>query len=828
VGDIFLYRKERALELFFAVLYNQRTGDYTITIQEQGHLSLSAGVRIMISLTGRFLVRRCCIGNFIARVQGPKQSGCSLLLNLDRRGGKKALRTLLLSALFFTISLYALPSPARDAYLHHDLKVILLPAEHRIAVADSITLPNESRHSISFTLHAGLKPTSPTPGVRIVKRAKERGSVPLVSYNIVLPPGARTFALAYNGLIHHRIAPYGKEQARGYKETPGIISAEGVVLSRASAWYPDFGPGLVTFDLTVNLPPDWDAVSQGERAVHVQGRNAAVVTWRSPEPQDEILIVAARFFEYTGPSYSIATMAFLRSPDEALANKYLTATKRYLEMYNSLIGPYPYWKFALVENFWETGYGMPSFTLLGPTIIRLPFIITTSYPHEILHNWWGNGVFVDYETGNWSEGLTAYLSDHLMQELAGTGSDYRLNTLQKYTDYVFGSRDFPLSQFHSRHSSLSEAIGYGKSLMFFHMLRLELGDDAFTRGLREFYKQYKFRFAAFTSIRTCFEQVSGRDLQTEFEQWVSRAGAPMLQLGTVSVKERGDQYFLTIMMKQVQPGSVYRLHIPVAVTMEGRDQALQTFIDMSTREQEMTVTVPARPLRLDVDPEFDLFRRLDREEIPPAISQALGAKKMLVILPSRAGKGLLQAYQNFAKSLAKSGPDDVEVSLDSAIDALPQDRTVTILGWENLYLEKVVSSTAPYGVELTSQSLRIGQTEVRRTDHSIVLTARHRHTSDIALLFVATDLAGALPGLGRKLPHYHKYSYLAFEGQGPENIVKGRWPVIHSPMTVFLPDEKGAVVKGAMGKLARREPLATLAPSVSVTSNDHGAPVKEH
>ena len=62
----------------------------------------------------------------------------------------------------------------------------------------------------------------------------------------------------------------------------------------------------------------------------------------------------------------------------------------------AFIGPYPYDKFALVENFWETGYGMPSFTLLGPEIIRFPFILHSSFPHEILHNWWGNSVFVDY------------------------------------------------------------------------------------------------------------------------------------------------------------------------------------------------------------------------------------------------------------------------------------------------------------------------------------------------------------------------------------------------------------------------------------------------
>jgi aminopeptidase N len=112
-------------------------------------------------------------------------------------------------------------------------------------------------------------------------------------------------------------------------------------------------------------------------------------------------------------------MVFLRQPDEQLAGRYLEATARYLAMYEKLLGPYPYGKFALVENFWETGYGMPSFTLLGPRVLRLPFILHSSYPHEILHNWWGNGVFPDYGQGNWAEGLTAYLADHLLGSSRG-------------------------------------------------------------------------------------------------------------------------------------------------------------------------------------------------------------------------------------------------------------------------------------------------------------------------------------------------------------------------------------------------------------------------
>ena len=96
------------------------------------------------------------------------------------------------------------------------------------------------------------------------------------------------------------------------------------------------------------------------------------------------------------------------------------------QMYRELVGAYPYSKFAVVENFWESGLGMPSFTLLGPRVIRLPFVWKSSLPHEIAHNWWGNGVFVDMRRGNWSEGLTAYLADHLIKEQRGQRPEHQV------------------------------------------------------------------------------------------------------------------------------------------------------------------------------------------------------------------------------------------------------------------------------------------------------------------------------------------------------------------------------------------------------------------
>ena len=711
-----------------------------------------------------------------------------------------------LFVILFLLALFPFSVSASDL-VHHDITVTLHPDEHRLTATDAITLPKDFAREIIFTLHAGLKPSSPSPAVRIIKQADIPGDLPLEQFKAIVPPGLHAFTISYEGSIHHPI-DRSSEQMNGTRNTPGLISADGVYLSASSHWYPEFGPGLMTFDLEVRLPAAWDVVSQGERMAHDRGGSLTFVRWSSPEPQDEIFLIAAQFTVYTRHSAGITAMAFLRTPDEDLATRYLDATVRYITMYSSLIGPYPYKKFALVENFWETGFGMPSFTLLGPTVVRLPFIIDTSYPHEVLHNWWGNSVYPDYMTGNWSEGLTAYLADHLMKEQQNAGAEYRMNTLQKYADYVREGRDFPLTAFRSRHSSSSEAIGYGKALMFFHMLRRELGDETFVLGLRDFYQKNKYRTASFDDLAASFSAISGKNLSDRFAQWVTRTGAPQLRISHPAVIADKDGFLLSAMLEQTQPEDAYVLQVPVAVTLEGQEQAFQSVVEMTGRRTEMKLRVTSRPLRLDIDPEFDLFRRLDRGEIPPAISQALGAKKMLVLLPSSAGKKLLDAYRGFSRTLAQSGPDDVEVKLDSEISQLSADRAIVVLGWENRFFKTMPTLFAGYDVALSKQSARIEGTGIAAPGHSFVLTARHPKNPDLALMFIATDLPGALTGLGRKLPHYHKYSYLAFEGPEPANIAKGRWQVNDSPMTIFIPSAAGKIKKVVRGKLVQREPLA--------------------
>ncbi len=716
--------------------------------------------------------------------------------------------------------------------VNHDIKIKLHPDDHRVEIVNKITLSTVSTETglFYFTLHQGLKPEILDKAV-ILRRSfgaeagkffsnypvLKHSNIAMELFEVKLPSGTNQFTLKYAGEIFHPVEEYGEEYARSFSASPGIVSPQGVFLSGSSFWYPYFVDELVTFRMEVELPKGWSSVSQGVREEHDTGEDFRRDIWMTDKPQEEIYLISSEFTEYGQAAGAVDAMAFLRQPDQQLAQKYLDTTAQYLEMYRKLLGPYPYSKFALVENFWETGYGMPSFTLLGPRVIRFPFILHSSYPHEILHNWWGNGVYTDYERGNWAEGLTTYLADHLIKEQRGAAVEYRRSVLQKYTNYVTvnKNRDFPLTEFRSRHSSATEAVGYGKTMMLFHMLRQQLGDQAFIKVLHQFYRKYKFKVASFEDVGTVFNNVTDEPLEPLFEQWVKKVGAPSLRVHQAIAKPQGDGYVLSAIIEQTQEAEPYRLKLPIAIHINGVANAYQTSIDVNTKQYNLELNFPMRPVRLDVDPEFDVFRTLDHSETPPAMSQIFGAEEVLVVLPAAAYESIRRGYHDLAKGWQKGRNVNMVIKLDSELDELPADRAVWLFGWENSFRPMMKNVLSDYDFADKRDTVHVEDTELKRDQHSVVIMGRHPSNNTHALAWLATDNVAAMPGLGRKLPHYNKYSYLGFTGDEPANVFKGQWPVVNSPMSIAISQEDGKKVEPTVAKLTPRSALAQLPPVFS-------------
>ncbi len=662
--------------------------------------------------------------------------------------------------------------------VHHDLRVTLHPDAGRIEVEDRLDLPADVPRELELSLHAGFEPATPTPGVELERRGTHHRGVPSTRYRVTLPGGRRAFTLRYSG----RIVNPPVTGPRGRQSTPGHLSSEGVYLDPGSRWYPRLGARNVTFTLRVSRPPDWRTISQGAALGQAEGDG-----WREDRPQRGIYLAGGPLHAYERATPAAHAAAYLRAPEPELAERYLEATARHLTFYSRLIGDYPYAKFAAVENFFESGFGLPSFTLLGPRVIRLPFIVETSYPHELVHNWWGNGVYIDPDGGNWSEGLTTYLADHLLAERRAEGAAFRRQLLRKYADYVDEHREVPLARFRARHGEASQAIGYSKGAMLFHMLRRRLGDETFLEGLRRFYEAHRFRRAGFDDLQQTFEAVSGRALGTFFDQWLQRPGAPRLELVRARAQRAGAGYRLRAVVRQRQRRGHYEIRVPVAVWTEDGDAPIEATLEMSDNRHLLERTLAARPLRIAVDPRFDVFRRLDPRELPPAFGALYGARRAVFVLPGAAPASVRAAYRELAEAWAS---DDDRIVTDATLETLPDDRAVWLLGWDNRFRGQLARSleTAPFALD--AESVRIDGARYTPDAHTVAVSARRGRRP---LAWVAVASAQAVPAVARKLPHYDGESYVVFRGAPPRRVTRGRWPVTDSPLVIELAPRERAV-----------------------------------
>lgn len=679
--------------------------------------------------------------------------------------------------------------------IQHKLSVNININDHLIEVIDDILIPNDyllANPDLMFSLNSNLKVYSPdekTVIQEIPEKENKDTRVPVKTYSIQVAGNSGKdiiISIAYSGLINDDITTGAAEYARGFSETSGIISEKGIYLAGSTQWVPKFrNVELFSFFLEVKIDKEWSIVSQGSRTINKITEGKKRIRYESPEPMDEIYLIGGKWTEYSIPTGRVLFQAFLRTPDEKLANKYLGATQGYLSMYEKMIGPYPFTKFALVENFWETGYGMPSFTLLGPKVIRFPWILYSSYPHELLHNYWGNSVYVDYETGNWCEGITVYMADHLLKEQQGQGAEYRQSTLQKYTDFVNPENDFPLNEFISRNNSAEEAVGYGKCMMMNNMLRTNFGDEVFLKAYSKFYHDYKFRKAGFSDIQTCFEEITGIDLSSFFKQWTQRPGAPSLELFKVGINKTSSSYELSFHINQSQPEEVFELDIPVYVYLDGETVVKSTSIHMNNKAQDYLLKFDKKPVRIEVDPMFQLFRRLDRNEVPTTLTQLFGAKNAAVILPSESPS--LENYKKMAeiwKITQEAQGKNLEIIFDNELQELPNNKSIWVFGFENKFYG-IAKIPENYFNQLSEEEK--STTQLLKSEGSLVYAIRNPGNAELTLGFAGSVQADAIEGLGRKLPHYGKYSYLGFKGTEPKNTLKGVFPTLGSPLNYPIP-----------------------------------------
>ncbi|MGQ0696040.1 MAG: M1 family metallopeptidase [Nitrospiraceae bacterium] len=552
---------------------------------------------------------------------------------------------LLLAVVFPGGGVAALSSPDRPTILNHDLIVELIPPSHGLVAKDQVELEIPPRTtSVAFTLAPTLQVDSivlralsiqgqqvrPDKVLSFTREQSPHLSAQHIVITLPAEHDARpTLVWSYRGVIND--PPKEPRHLRFVtpSETAGHIGPEGVYLSSESQWYPDIEGSLGAYRVTAQVPQDWTVVTQGRKIQEATAGGGATSTWVVQDRSEALTLVANKFVtksrEWKGQNGQLVELATYFFPDNAdLADEYLDATSKYLDRYVPMLGDYPFEKFAVVENFFASGLGMPSFTLLGSGSIKRHYVQPYALGHEIVHSWIGNSVFNRAGHGNWVEGLTTYLTNYYWHELsqdARQALEQRRLMMQGYSVYVTPEQDYPVAQFLRKNDERDNAIGYQKAALVFHLLRREIGDDSFWRGLKTFVSQFRNRTADWGSLEAVFSQESHQDLRWFFVQWVEQSGAPALSLGEISAhrvkKDDGrEAWQLTVQLQQT--GKPFRIAIPLVIIMK---ETMQTrWMAISHSENTAEFLLPHQPLWVKLDPDLMAFRRFARDQLPPMLN----------------------------------------------------------------------------------------------------------------------------------------------------------------------------------------------------------------
>ncbi len=717
---------------------------------------------------------------FIVNLIGTPFSCRRFLPDLIRRLVDSNYRQFPIVLLFLSLWLPLLSlAETAGAGVTHELAIRLDPENHRLFGRDRITLSEISTDQIIFT----LSPRAEIRHLTVNDTAAEHHI--LNNQVVVAAPPENTGASIQLQVDYTAVFDDSFPEAPANTDNPGfgvtgIIGKQGTFILSNAAWYPQFAETASKVSLTVDAPKGMVAVTSGRSAGRRTEKGRTLSFWEVNHPVEALALSAGPYIVTESDAAGIQVATYFLPETQPLSSRYIAAVKKYLKLYSELFGPYPFEKFAVVENFFPTGYGFPSYTLMGGRVLRLPFIIDVSLGHEIAHCWWGNGVRVDDASGNWSEGLTTYVADYLYKEKASASAaeSYRRQWLRDYATLVKEEADFPLSEFVSRTDRVTRVVGYDKSAMVFHMLRQMLGEKVFWGSLRDIYKAKLFQKISWEDFRLAFQQRAGHgpccNLEEFFVQWVNRAGAPQLALESVRRLKKEKEWRVTgsIVQRQTQ-----RFDIPVTLTIKTEQGVRAQQVSLHKARTAFHLNTQDRPTAVALDPDVNLFRRLFPEEIPAAINTLKGADSVWVVISKSAGEAGVETAQMLIRSLSLSA---VKIVREDDLQAADHR------GISRIYIGFPAHSsilTTPHDeVTLFSHGISIAEKSFSNASDTFfgVFQDPHHQGTVVGILYPVHSRFGPL--VARKATHYGKYSYLLFS-QG-ENVVKGVWSVTDSPLVV--------------------------------------------
>lgn len=398
--------------------------------------------------------------------------------------------------------------------------------------------------------------------------------------------------------------------------------------NRVHQWIPtlDHPSAKATASFTISAPQRYQVVANGKLLNTTAGASASL--WKFEEsraiPPYCMIVTVNEGAIINSPDQTITNLIYnVPQRDRDYAVKGFSSAAPALAFFNQTIAPYPYEKLALIIAETRFGGMENSSAIVFPNNLLaqrggeqmsarfgIPVRIENVVAHEIAHQWFGDSVTESTWADLWlSEGFATYFAGLFIEKYEGDTAfrEYMRDAAQQYLRYAKHNH-VPIHDTTTQDlMGLLNDNNYQKGAWVLHMLRTQLGDEAFFKGVRNYYNDHREANATTEDLRSALEKSSGKNLKEFFGRWIYGAGHPRYQLSWGSM-ERASKTSVVVRLNQLQEDEPFLDPVPIVFTVNGKPE-LRTIYPKG-KLTTTTIQLPGNPSSATIDPDDTLLKEV--------------------------------------------------------------------------------------------------------------------------------------------------------------------------------------------------------------------------
>ena len=299
-----------------------------------------------------------------------------------------------------------------------------------------------------------------------------------------------------------------------------------------------------------------------------------------------------------GQASDLADIHVLFLPGDTAWDENVAARRTHdaLRWLQGVFGPYPWPQLTNVHRLEGGGTEFPMLIMNGHAGESL---IVHETAHQYLHGILANN---EWREGWLDEGFASFVTSWYFEEKGQTQEQVWGRTMQALEQLTRSDSVQPVALPSAEYASprLYSAMTYTKPSAVFRMLRDVLGEETFRRVLRAYYERHRLKHVTGADFQRVAEEVSGRDLDWFFGQWIARTDWLDYAVAEARTEPAGGRWRTTVVVTRA--GEAW-----MPVTLKVGDATRR--LDSRERRQTVQVVTDQRPAEVLLDPDWVLIDR---------------------------------------------------------------------------------------------------------------------------------------------------------------------------------------------------------------------------